>query len=274
VDAEGTIDPAGATSGPIDVRGGGLDSTTLVARLPGTSVLDLEVAETVALTPAMRRLRLRADGLADFSYLPGQDLMLAIPGERETTFRRRYTIRRLDRRTGLLDIDVVLHGDGPGARWAASAVPGDHVEAIGPRGKITVAKEVDWHLMVGDESALPGFFAMLEALSSPAAAVVLVEVDGPDEEQQPDVAPDVHLELRWLHRAGRPPGTSELLAGALAARQLPAGPGHAYLAGELAVVAELRRGLAARGLSAEQVSPKPYWRLGVANAAHGEPLGD
>jgi len=47
--------------------------------------------------------------------------------------------------------------------------------------------------------------------------------------------------------------------------------GHAYLAGELGVVCELRRILLGRGLSADQISAKPYWRAGMANASHGEP---
>jgi NADPH-dependent ferric siderophore reductase len=53
--------------------------------------------------------------------------------------------------------------------------------------------------------------------------------------------------------------------------ELPAGSGHAYLAGELGVVAAMRRTLVERGLTPEQISAKPYWRAGRANAAHGEP---
>jgi NADPH-dependent ferric siderophore reductase len=40
------------------------------------------------------------------------------------------------------------------------------------------------------------------------------------------------------------------------------------------VVAALRRSLLERGMEAAQLSPKPYWRHGVANAAHGEPERD
>jgi NADPH-dependent ferric siderophore reductase len=274
VGTDEAVQPAKAAPGSVDVRGGGLEASALLARLPGTSVLDLEVAESLAVTPAMRRLRLRAAGLADFSYQPGQDLMVAVPAEGQGSFRRRYTIRRLDRSAGLLDLDVVLHGDGPGARWAASATTGDHIEAIGPRGKIVVDPKADWHLMVGDESGLPGFFAMIESLPAGSAATAIIEIDGPEEEQRPDVTDGVDVDLRWLHRQGGPGGTPEGLIEAVSAWPPPAGSGHAYLSGELSVVAHLRRVLESRGLAGGQLSPKAYWRLGVANAAHGEPLGD
>ena len=100
------------------------DTAGLVARLgDGVSSWDLEVTGTEALTPTMRRIRCTAPGLEGLSYLPGQDLMLTVPAG-ETTYRRRYTIRSFDQAAASLDIDVVLHGDGPAAAWAASVQPG------------------------------------------------------------------------------------------------------------------------------------------------------
>ena len=66
----------------------------------------------------------------------------------------------------------------------------------------------------------------------------------------------------------------ELLTGALEAVPLPDGRGHAYLSAELRVTSALRAVLLGRGLGPGQLSPKPYWRRGVANAAHGEPPKD
>ena len=60
--------------------------------------------------------------------------MLDVPGERAV--RRRYTIRRSDPVSGTLDIEVVLHGTGPFARWASHAAVGDRIEGIGPRGVV------------------------------------------------------------------------------------------------------------------------------------------
>ena len=78
--------------------------------------------------------------------------------------------------------------------------------------------------------------------------------------------------MHWLHRAGADPASAERLVGALDIIDLPSsGYGHAYLAGELGVVAKMRAALLGRGMTPEQISAKPYWRSGRANAAHGEP---
>jgi NADPH-dependent ferric siderophore reductase len=264
--------PASPDPGSPDPRGGGLETSALLARLPGVAAWPLTVVEAGPVTPAMRRVRLTADGLEDLKIDPGQDFMVAVPDGAEQHFRRRYTVRRLDRAARTVDLEIVLHGDGPGARWAAAVKPGDTVEAIGPRGKITLVPDVDWHLFAGDESAIPATFAMVEALPVTSTAVVVLEVTGPEEEQPLTTAADCRL--TWLHRGSTEPGHGTALVDAVAAVDLPAGRGHAYLAGELRTVAAMRQALAGRGLEADQLSPKAYWRLGVANAAHGEPERD
>jgi NADPH-dependent ferric siderophore reductase len=261
--------PSPATPSPASPS---LETSALVARLgPDVSGWDLEVVATSACTPTMRRIRMTAPGLAGFSYQPGQDLMLDVPTPEGRSFRRRYTIRAFDPAVPALDLDFVLHGDGPAATWAAAAQPGDHIEAIGPRGKVTVDPAADWHLFAGDDSAVPASLAMAESLSSPDQAIVILEVDGPGDQQEARTPYGREVPVQWLHRAGADPASSAHLVGALRAVDLPAGSGHAYLAGELGAVAEMRRTLLERGLTPEQISAKPYWRIGRANAAHGEP---
>jgi NADPH-dependent ferric siderophore reductase len=256
------------------------DTSALVARLgDGVAAWDLEVTGTVALTPTMRRITCTAPGLADLSYQAGQDFMLAVPTADGSTFRRRYTIRSFDPSVPAVDIDVVLHGDGPAATWAATVQPGGRIEAIGPRGKVIVDPEADWHLFAGDDSAVPASLAMAESLADPALALVVLEVDGPEDEQETvaagagggDGGGQGGVSVQWLHRAGGDPASGAQLVSALEAIPLPPGQGHAYLAGELGVVAQLRATLLERGMPAEQISAKPYWRSGRANAAHGEP---
>jgi NADPH-dependent ferric siderophore reductase len=250
------------------------DTSSLVARLgPGVSAWDLEVVATTRLTPTMRRIRCTAPGLIELSYLPGQDMMLAVPTPADGSFRRRYTIRSFDPTlpAPAIDLDVVLHGDGPAAAWAASVQPGGRIEAIGPRGKVTVDPGADWHLFAGDDSAIPASLAMAESLLNPDQAIVILEVDGAADEQVAHTATGREVPVQWLRRAGEDPASGANLVAALSALTLPAGQGHAYLAGELGVVADMRRTLLELGLTPEQISAKPYWRAGRANAAHGEP---
>jgi NADPH-dependent ferric siderophore reductase len=244
----------------------------LTGNLAGTRRLQFEVAASSQLSPHIQRLELTAAELDGFGYQPGQDVMLLVAADGTRPVRRRYTIRRLDRATGLLTLDVVLHGDGPGERWVRSARPGDRIEGIGPRGKIFPSPEADWHLFMGDEAAMPAILAMTESLPGDSEATVVIEVPDPDDEQEFGAA--ARVRLSWLHRLGRPAGDPAALAAEAAEVELPPGNGHAYLLGEAKVVLRLREILAGRGLEQDQMSPKAYWGRGRANAGHGEPARD
>ena len=173
----------------------------LTGPLASTTRLDFEVVDSARLTPHMQRLRLTAPQLDGFGYLPGQDVMLLVAAEGNRPVRRRYTIRQLDAAARLLTLDIVLHGDGPGERWVRSARSGDKIEGIGPRGKITTSATADWHLFIGDESALPATFAMTEALPPDRPATLVLEI--PDESDEQDLAAAASIRISWLHRPRR-----------------------------------------------------------------------
>ncbi|MGH8981417.1 MAG: siderophore-interacting protein [Acidimicrobiales bacterium] len=247
----------------------GEQTSALLERLPGLLALDLEVRSTAMLTPSLRRLCLAGAHLESMEAFAGQDLMLEVPAPGHANFRRRYTIRHLRHAAREVEVDVVLHGDGPGARFAKGATAGDRVAAIGPRGKIGLAEGCDWHLFCGDESAVPAIFAMIESLAPDAHAVAVLEVGGADDQLEPEdarCAPEVH----WRHRTGEP-GTGHALTDAVTEIALPAGRGHAYVFGELRQVAAARAVLLERAVDAADIDHKAYWRRGTSNAAHGEP---
>jgi NADPH-dependent ferric siderophore reductase len=174
---------------------------------------------------------------------------------------RTYTVRAWDAATGELTIDFVHHGDeGLAGPWAAAARPGDRIQLMGPGGAYTPRPDADWHLLAGDEAALPAIAASLEGLPAGARALAFVEVAGPEEEQA-DVVAAPGVELRWLHRGDAAPG--EVLVDAVRATPLPEGRGHVFVHGEAFAVRELRRHLRAeRGLDPEWTSISGYWRRG------------
>jgi len=237
--------------------------------LPEPAGWELTVAATNSVTPRMRRIELSSPALARFEYLPGQDIALAFSKDDGTSVRRRYTIRRFDRKRASLTIDVLMHGDGPGMRWAQSVRPGVSIDAIGPRGKITLVDNAEWHLFAGDATAVPGAFAMIETLPDDVPAHALLLVDGP-EERQPFTANGALRTIAWRYEMSQPAESSALVS-AVAAADLPGGRGHAYLAGEVALVSALKTALLNRGWNADQISAKAYWNRGRANAGHGEP---
>lgn len=252
--------------------GGDFTTESFLARAPEVTLLNLRVEAITDSGTATRTLRLAGDDLAEFGYQPGQDLMILADSSGGRIIRRRYTIRRLDRAARTVDLQIVIDSDGPGAAWALALKVGDPVEAIGPRGKITIVPGADWYLFLGDDVAVPAICAMVEALPAGTRAIVVAEIAAAADETAVEPAYPLDLSWSWLHRDGRPTGSpAELLAAAREA-ELPAGDGQAYVFGEASVVAAVAGVLRDRGIAAERVTAKAYWGLGRANASHGEPL--
>ncbi len=236
--------------------------------LPEPTTWHFDVAAVQDLTPRMRRVQLTSPALDRFGYLPGQDMALVFLRADAPPVRRRYTIRHHDPDYRRLDLDFVLHGDGPGMRWAQRAQPGESIEAVGPRGKITLVRDADWHLFAGDATAVPGALAMMEALPGDVPALAFLQVDGGEERQSVDG--DRRRQITWHYELPARSGDAGVTA-TLAGAALPRGRGHAYLAGEVALVTALKATLLSRGWSADDISAKAYWNRGRANAGHGEP---
>jgi len=226
----------------------------------------MEVVEVADLGSRMRRIRLGSSALEDFTYQPGQDVMLVLSGG-ERPLSRRYTIRGFDQASKTLELNVVAHGvHGPGAEWASQTQAGDRVNGVGPRGKIFVDAEADWHLFLGDESAAPGSLHMLESLPPGVPGQAYLEVPSAADE-----LPTSADGVKWVYRGDVPAIRSTMLVDALTAAELPEGRGHVYIAGEVQIVSAVLRAALARGLAVEQVSPKAYWGRGKANENNGEP---
>jgi NADPH-dependent ferric siderophore reductase len=241
--------------------------TQRLVSIPGVRPLELEVVAVADLGSHMRRIQLRGEGLEDFTYQPGQDVMLVLSGG-ERPLSRRYSIRAFDAATRTLELNIVAHGvHGPGADWAAQTRPGEHINGVGPRGKIFVDAEADWHLFLGDESAAPASLHMLESLPEGVPGQAVLEAPSAADE-----LPTTVEGVTWLYRGDLPAIRSTMLVDAMTAAELPEGRGHVYIAGEVQIVSAVLRAALARGLAAEQVSPKAYWGRGKANENNGEPL--
>jgi NADPH-dependent ferric siderophore reductase len=174
---------------------------------------------------------------------------------------RSYTARRQDPVAGQVEIDFVLHGDGPAAAWAAAAVPG---ALLGSAGGGALGERPAGHLLLaGDETALPAISRILAQAAPTAAGTALLEVAGPAEEQ-PLAAPD-GIAVRWLHRDGTEPGESSLLVDAVAALDRPPGEDvFAWVGAESATVRAIRSDL--RGPMGARPSPAPRDRLLAARS--------
>lgn len=219
----------------------------------------------------MRRVTVQSEAMVGVQLRPAQDVELHLVDASGRRVKRRYTVRAARPDTGSFDLDVLLHGDWAGSTWGATAAAGDEVSFQGPRGKLQLTA-ADWHLLVGDESALPAIAAVCEALPEGEAAIAVIEVQDPTDEL-PIAADEVH----WVHRGAGPSGTPDRLVPvveALAVLSAPlAGVGHGYLMGETRSMVALRAVLEARGLAHEAIFVKGYWNIGRPDRMAGRAPG-
>ena len=188
-----------------------------------------------------------------------EDIRARLPRE-QWPRTRTLTVRRWDPLNSRLTIDVVDHGDtGFAGPWAASARAGDLVQLVGPGGAYLPDPTADWHLMVGDASALPAIAASLERVPASAPVFALIEVEDAHDELALETNGDVRVV--WLHRAEQPQ-RGDLLLDAVAALDFPPGRVHAFVHGEAGIVRAVRRHLVVdRGAAAETLSASGYWKL-------------
>jgi len=213
----------------------------------------LQVLRVVDITPRMRRITLGGPELAGFVSLGADDhIKLLFPqnaaeqaalesptfnvkGDGPQPAMRDYTPRRFDSSIGELDIDFVLHGDGPASTWAEQVQVGQHLYIGGPRGSLIVPDIFDSYLLIGDETAIPAIARRLEELPAGRKVLAVIEIDNTAEQQALHSAADV--DVIWVIR-----GQDDLLD-TVRNLTLPGGSLYSFVATETKLSRQVRRGL-------------------------------
>ncbi|MET0949680.1 MAG: siderophore-interacting protein [Pseudomonas sp.] len=232
----------------------------------------LQVLRVTDITPKMRRITLHGPELTGFISLGTDDhvklifprtpeeqqametLQLGAPDDGPRPAMRDYTPRRYDAESGELDIDFVLHGEGPAATWAAQAEPGQFLYIGGPRGSMIVPDMFDSYLLIGDETALPAIARRLEGLPTNRCALVVVEVADMGEQQV--FQSQAQVDVIWIVRG------EQDLVDVTRRLEMPEGQLYAWVATEAALSRRIRRVLLGEfGLDEALVKCSGYWRL-------------
>jgi NADPH-dependent ferric siderophore reductase len=198
------------------------------------------------------------------------DSFAGLPAE-QTPSVRTMTVRRVDAAAREITVDIVVHGEhGVAGPWAAAAQPGQPMYLMGPGGAYTPDPAADWHLLAGDESALPAIAAALEALPPNAVGKAFIEVAGPQDEIAL-TAPE-SVQVNWVYRGGRADLVPEDRAGdfaplieAVTTTEWLPGQVHVFIHGEAqAVMHNLRPYIRTqRGVEPKWASSiSGYWRRG------------
>jgi NADPH-dependent ferric siderophore reductase len=255
------------------------------------------VVRTEQLTPRVRRVTFAGDDIETYESLaPDQFLYLLLPppGRDELTVDRdfdwisyhlmpeedrpvgaHYTVRHHRPDRGEIDVDFVLHdAPGPASGWAERAEPGNPVALWGPRTAYEPPPDVDWYLLVADETGLPATAAIVESLAGTFGGPIRVVVEVTDRAEEQSLPAVPWLDVTWLHRGHLPAGTTTQLFDAVQALDLPEGAPYVWGGGESRTMTRIRRHLRHEvGYPRERVSLTPYWRHS-AHADDPEDPGD
>jgi NADPH-dependent ferric siderophore reductase len=174
---------------------------------------------------------------------------------------RTYTPRGYDPATRTLEIQFLLHGEGPASAWAQRAKPGDKLAVAGPGGRFSLEPAADYWWLAADESAIPAVATLLEALPEATTVDVHIEVDGPDDEIE--LPGPAKTTITWHHR--RAGAFGEELAAAARDAVIPDGA-RVWVACESAAMRDIRRYFTReRPVPAAQLVTRGYWRAGEQN---------
>ncbi|GAA3596962.1 siderophore-interacting protein [Kribbella ginsengisoli] len=194
----------------------------------------------------------------------------------ERFIMRTYTVRALRPEIGELDIEFVLHGvNGPASAWVSSVSVGAETGLILPFAVDTTSTKgllmsgVDYvppatslsRVLVADETALPALAGILEQLPPHVQATVFVEV--PDIRDIRPLPSPGRVDITWLPHTGAPTDTPQSLPEALKSATLPFDLDYAWVAGESAMIKQIRRHLVNTvGLPKPAISFQGYWKRG------------
>lgn len=243
----------------------------------------LEVTRSERISPHMVRLVLGGPGFARIEFKTDTDqyikLLFADPAlglERpydmealreelspeQMPCTRTYTIRHVDHEREEIWVDFVIHGEeGIAGPWAAAAQPGDSISFFGPGSGYTPRAEADYHLLAGDESALPAIASALEAMPAQAQGTAFIEVHDSAEEQE--ISAPAGVELVWIHRGGDFTPETTQLQQRIEQLTIPEGDVQVFIHGERERMKQLRHLLVKeRGMERKGMSLSAYWAYG------------
>jgi NADPH-dependent ferric siderophore reductase len=224
------------------------------------------------LTPRMIRVTFAGEELAQFGWSgPASHVKLifesgqpSVPSasDAQRPVMRTYTPRRFDPVARELDVDFVVHGEGPASAWAEQASVGQVLTVAGPGRSYAVDPAAEWYLLAGDDTAIPAIGTILECLPETMRVLALLEVVD-EAEEHPLETGGPRPEVLWVRRGADPRNAGRALEAAVRSLVLPRGSGRIYLACEADAMRRIRRHLLTeRQFPRAQLVTRGYWRFG------------
>lgn len=250
--------------------------------VPQEQFFEAEVLEVAGLNPVMTRVVLGGAGLAGYPTTGLTDewfrLMIPEPGTsgqlpeiRGDTYAfadpqpqpRWYTVRRWDGDRTELTVDLVVHAHGAATEWVRQVRTGDRIVVGQPQGRYEPPADVDWQLIIADQTGLPAASRIIENL--PAGRTAIAVLEGPNVDAEPVLQTTGELTQHWVVHP-EPALEVSPLAAATRSLTLPPGRGYVWMAGESASCRDVRKYFRHElGWRSEAYDIVGYWRPESAN---------
>lgn len=158
-----------------------------------------------------------------------------------------------------LDLDVVLHGRGPGTDWARRCRPRDRVQLSQPHGSYAAPPGVAWQLVAADLAGLPALARILRGLrAGQQARAVVVVTDRADRIELPSAA---DVEVDWIVVDAPDAASAALRDAVLAGLERAGEDRYVWVAGEARATRAVRRHLRRElGWPQTDLSTLGYWQ--------------
>lgn len=107
---------------------------------------------------------------------------------------RHYTVSRV--LSDGFEMEIAIHGDGPGANWAQTVRPGETVAVSEPKAYYRPPAATHRRVLLGDATALPAIARILAEASEDERFTVLIELASMDDARALPSRADVEIEWR------------------------------------------------------------------------------
>ncbi|MEO7000895.1 MAG: siderophore-interacting protein [Ktedonobacterales bacterium] len=250
---------------------------------PARRFRSVYVRRVARLTPHLVRVTFAGDELSGFQVdapvkhiklvfpAPSQDAPATLtagpnglvdPLTQQKLLMRTYTPRHFDPEALELDVDFVLHGDGPAVNWATTAREGAALMLAGPGGGYVVNPAIESYLIVGDASALPAIGTLVETLPATAQAQVYVEI--PEAADALALTSAAQINVTWLHAGSARQAPSASLIDVVRQTAIP--DGAVLVACEATAMRTIRKYLLEeRHVPTAALYTRGYWKIGEVN---------
>lgn len=163
------------------------------------TVHHVTVAAVERLSEHMVRLALRLDRPGAWTSTGRPDEFVHVEVDADTLdpdghASRHYTVSAVTE--GGFEVEVFLHGDGPGSAWARGARPGDRTRVSDPKAYYAVSDGSGTRVLAGDLTALPAIARILAQAGADERFRVAIEVPSMDDARELPTAATV--DIAWV----------------------------------------------------------------------------